>query len=324
MNRQNRQGIADAAGTSFDPRYLAAKKSIDDRALNQHVWEKLHTALRQIRSHDRIQRSKGDEPLRILEVGAGIGTMLSRIVDLNLLPGTATYLATDNDPRQQQAARTHLTHWSQKRDHSLSWSGRHHGRLRTVDNEISLTLEQVSIEELAKQAHPDGPFHLLLAHAVLDLVDVAAILPHLVTQLASNGMLYCTCNFDGQTVFLPENAADEEIIKLYHVSMETRQPGASHTGRRLLRLLQYLDLEILATGSSDWNIHPTNRQYAADATFFLHAIVETVALELAQKNNPLSGLAAWADLRHRQIEAGELSFFARHLDVLARYHSSRP
>ena len=324
MNRQqHRQGIADATGTSFDPHYLAAKKSIDDRTLNQHVWETLYTALQQIRRHDDIL-NKGDEPLRILEVGAGIGTMLSRIIDWNLLPDTATYLATDNDPGQQQAARTYLTHWAQRRGHSLSWSGRHHGRLRTVGNEISLTLERASIEELADQAHPDGPFHLLLAHAVLDLVDAAAVLPQLVTQLANSGMLYCTCNFDGETVFLPKNVADEEIIRLYHASMETRQPGASHTGRRLLRLLQDLDLEILATGCSDWNILPTNRQYATDTTFFLHAIVETVVLELAHKSNPLSGLAAWADLRHRQIEAGKLSFLARHLDVLARYHTSRP
>ncbi len=317
MTRQNHQGIADATGTSFDPRYLSAKKSIDDRALNQSVWQMLDKTLHQI-------GGKGNKPIHILEVGAGIGTMFARTIDQKLLSGVTTYLATDNDPGQQLAARTYLTTWAKKRGHDLSWSGQHRGQLNTAGADIALTLEHVSIEELAGKVHPAGPFHLLLAHGVLDLVDAAAVLPQLLSQLIRGGLAYCTCNFDGETVFLPENKADEEIIRLYHGSMETRLPGASHTGRRLLSLLQNPDVDILAAGSSDWIIHPRNQQYSPDATFFLHAIIETVAAELAQKSNPPAGLADWADLRHRQVEAGELTFLARHLDLLARRKSSLP
>src|SRR5260370_37157508 len=51
-------------------RYLAAKKSVDDRALNWQVWQRLVTAL---------PRATPQQPLRILEVGAGIGNMVERL-----------------------------------------------------------------------------------------------------------------------------------------------------------------------------------------------------------------------------------------------------
>ena len=44
-------------------RYLAAKKSVDDRALNWRVWQRLVTAL---------PRATTEQPLHILEVGADI------------------------------------------------------------------------------------------------------------------------------------------------------------------------------------------------------------------------------------------------------------
>ena len=52
-------------------RYLAAKKSVDDRALNGQVWQHLVAAL---------PRATPQLPLRILEVGAGIGSMVERLL----------------------------------------------------------------------------------------------------------------------------------------------------------------------------------------------------------------------------------------------------
>ena len=52
-------------------RYLSAKKSVDDRALNQHVWQSLHAAL--------CIQSEPAAPLRVIEIGAGIGTMVERM-----------------------------------------------------------------------------------------------------------------------------------------------------------------------------------------------------------------------------------------------------
>ena len=109
--------------------------------------------------------------------------------------------------------------------------------------------------------------------------------------------------------------------------MEARLTGASHTGRRLLTFLHSSGLEILAAGSSDWVIHPRRAGYSLDETFFLHAIIETVERELSKEKKSLSdlaNLANWANLRHRQIETVELSFLARHLDLLVQHHPALP
>ena len=66
-------------------RYLAAKKSVDDRALNWQVWQHLVAAL---------PRATLEQPLRILEVGAGIGSMVERLLTDDVLTH-ATYTAIE-------------------------------------------------------------------------------------------------------------------------------------------------------------------------------------------------------------------------------------
>ncbi len=315
ITSQDCQEILPERNKSFDPRYLAAKKAIDDRALNYHVWQTLR---------ENLPQTTGSEPVNILEIGAGIGTMLERMVDRNVLTGPVIYVATDNDPDQLRAARQYLSSWAGKMGHTLSWLGEHQGQLCTTTADISLRFELSSAEQLADRSTLPGNFHLLIAHAVLDLVDFPVLLPRLLTNLTNHGLAYFTCNFDGETLFLPECSGDERIIELYHGSMETRLAGASHTGRRLLTFVQRPGLELLAAGSSDWVIHPRNGHYLADEIFFLHTIIETVELELKHNPNSPSDLAHWARLRHGQVEAGELTFLARHLDLLVRQRLSLP
>ena len=79
-------------------RYLAAKKSVDDRALNEYTWQALARALPQ----------KG---MQVLEIGAGIGTMVERIIERRLFAADVAYTAIDTPARQYrrgsaQAAKT--------------------------------------------------------------------------------------------------------------------------------------------------------------------------------------------------------------------------
>ena len=60
-------------------RYLAAKRSVDDRALDRRLLDRLADGA--VRAAD-----DGDGPLRVLEVGAGVGTMVERLVERELLP----------------------------------------------------------------------------------------------------------------------------------------------------------------------------------------------------------------------------------------------
>jgi len=54
----------------FFPHYLAAKKSVDDRALNRLVWQRLANAI-----------AARKAALEVLEIGAGIGTMAERVAE---------------------------------------------------------------------------------------------------------------------------------------------------------------------------------------------------------------------------------------------------
>jgi hypothetical protein len=305
-------GIGDGDGEGFSCRYLAAKKGIDDRALNRHVWDTLLRVL---------PHTTAGAAARILEIGAGIGTMVERAGERGLLTGAGLYRATDREIAHLRTAQHRLQHWAMARGDALLWHDHGQGVLRGSGGDMALVLERVSVEELAQQPKPSAPFHLLIAHALLDLVDFHQLLPGLFAQLSPHGLLLLTCNFDGDTVFLPADPGDEEreIIGRYHASMEQRLAGASQCGRRLLSFLQAQGLTIVAAGASDWVVHPQEGAgYAADDAFFLHAMVATVAHELAKKGPPPLALASWARTRHRQIEAGQLTFMARHLDLLAR------
>lgn len=73
-------------------RYLAAKRSVDDRALNRPVWERLASEL-----------PSGPE---VLEIACGTGTMFARMRAWGLLAGGAAYLGIDADPANIRTART--------------------------------------------------------------------------------------------------------------------------------------------------------------------------------------------------------------------------
>ncbi|MGQ9491918.1 MAG: hypothetical protein ACUVR4_14420 [Anaerolineae bacterium] len=87
-------------------RYLAAKVTVDDRALNRHVWERLAEALP---APDTLGR-----PLRVLEVGAGIGTMVERFLTW-LPPRALAYTALDALPENIAEARRRLPAWAAAR-----------------------------------------------------------------------------------------------------------------------------------------------------------------------------------------------------------------
>jgi len=79
-------------------RYLAAKKNLDDRSLNRRGWDRLRQA---------VQERPEPAPLRVLEVGCGIGTMIERLLDWGLL-GQAVYTAIDAEAANLAAARERL------------------------------------------------------------------------------------------------------------------------------------------------------------------------------------------------------------------------
>src|ERR1700722_2052687 len=150
----------DEASVSFDyARYLAAKTTVDDRALNRHVLTEL-----------RFLMPAGSP--RVLEVGAGLGTMVARLLDWGAI-GAGEYILLDADRQLLDSARRWLGDWAAARGlrSDLLPDGLQVGDLR-------VRLEHAELGRYL-EAGPGALADVLIANAVLDLVDVPAVLPGL-------------------------------------------------------------------------------------------------------------------------------------------------
>ena len=196
------------------PRYLTAKKSIDDRAINQ-------TVLAGVRR--RLAHGAAERALRILEIGCGIGTMVERVMDWNLARH-CRYTAVDRDPGHIEQARIRLGGWAAANGYRLTLLEGEAYRLAKNHRELVLRLLRADAHGLSPGAHGLKRCDLVLAHAFMDLADIEHLLPLLRQMLLPGGLLYFTLNFDGQTVIMPEVSPDldRHIVDLYHLSMDLR------------------------------------------------------------------------------------------------------
>ena len=286
---------------AFDfTRYLASKRTVDDRALNRQVWQTLADAVAGELTPDR--------PLRVLEVGAGIGTMVERCVEWGLF-ASADYTAIDSEESNIEVARRRLAHLT---------AGEEEG--------LRVGLQTANLYEFAARRENRQRFDLIIAHALLDLLHLPTALPSLLGMVRPGGLFYFSINFDGATLFLPEIDAglDGRIEALYHRSMDTRmtdgQPsGDSRTGRRLFHALRGCGADVLAAGSSDWVVHPVGGAYRADEAYFLGCILHFVeSTLLGHPELDAREFEDWLAVRRRQVVGGELVYVAHQLDYCGR------
>jgi SAM-dependent methyltransferase len=297
-------------------RYLAAKKSIDDRALNQHVWGCLTQVLPQ---------GTPDAPVRVLEIGAGIGTMVERLVEWGLLQH-ATYTGIDANPETIQESRHRLPAWMLRRGFGLLEETPTRRLFRRHAHQIVVETETIDLQRFLRRTQGQRAWDLLIAHAVLDLLDLPTTLPSLLSLLRPGGLCYFTITFDGATILQPEidPAFDAQIETLYHQTMDQRRidgqsAGDSRSGRHLFGHLRAVGVELLDAGSSDWVIFAGPDGYPGDEAYFLHFIVYTMRMAL-QGHSQLDSdrFAHWIAERHAQIEQGSLVYIAHQLDFLGR------
>jgi hypothetical protein len=288
------------------PRYLAAKTTVDDRALNRHVLAELC----------RLVPSGAPQ---VLEVGAGLGTMVARLMDWGAI-GAGEYVLLDADRQLLDCSRRWLCDWAAARGlrSDLLPDGLWVGdlRVRLVHAELGSYLE----------ASHGPPADLLIANAVLDLVDVPAVLPGLLRLLVTGGVYWFTINYDGESIFTPGHPHDDQIMRAYHRDMDERirygrPAGESRTGRRLFHYLRAAGAPALAAGPSDWVVSAgPDGKYPGDEAYFLRTILNTIrsALRSRQDRVEPAGLADWLAVRGRQLAAGELVYIAHQLDFVGR------
>jgi SAM-dependent methyltransferase len=297
----------DEASMTLDyARYLAAKTTVDDRALNRHVLAVLC----------RLMPAGAPQ---VLEVGAGLGTMVARLMDWGAV-SAGEYILLDADRQLLDCSRRWLCDWAAARGLR---SGLLPDGLRLGDLRVRLVHAELgSYLEAADGAAAD----VLIANAVLDLVDVPAVLPGLLRLLAPGGVYWFTINYDGETVFEPRHPLDEQVMRAYHRDMDERirygrPAGDSRTGRLLFHHLRDAGAPALAAGSSDWVVHPApDGNYPADEAHFLSRILDTIRDALRNRPDRVepADLADWLAARCRQLAAGDLVYIAHQLDYTGR------
>lgn len=299
-------------GTYSYRRYLDAKRTVDERALDRRVAERLRAELAGV-----------SPPLDVLEVGAGTGATIERVATWDALPDRVRYTAVDIDPDLVARARTRL----------LDGTGNRPFEAHERDGAVVLEREEgtVVVDPVVRDAfefveETDREWDLLVAQAFLDTTDVREALATFGGAVTSGGLLYVPITFDGGTILEPpiDPAFDRRVERRYHHQIDTRgesgdEGGDARAGRHLLTALPALGGAVVAAGSSDWVVVPDADGYPADEAYFLHHIIETIRDAL--DDDPALDSARfdeWIETRHRQVEDGRLVYVAHQLDVLGR------
>jgi len=286
------------------PRYLLSKQSVDDRALNKDVLAALKTNL-------------PAEPLSIIEVGGGIGTMLARLLRWEVI-SRAEYTLVDGMEENIRFSRTWLPDWAL--EYGLLVEENDTDELHIFDEQRDLRVKLVHADVFEFTAQQPEPADLLIAHAFLDLLPMPESLSKLFTL--TRDLAWLTVNFDGLTTLEPviDLVLDAKIERLYHRSMDARPSGGdSRSGRHLFGYLEQAGAEIVSAGASDWVAYPVDGRYPADETYFLQFILHFIDETLEDHPNLEAAVFAdWLAKRRSQIERGELVYIAHQVDFLAR------
>ena len=293
------------------PRYLLAKQTVDDRALNRHV---LNT----------LKENLPEPPIRIIEVGAGMGNMLARLLSWKMIT-QADYVHEDALEENIEYAAKWIPRWAVEAGMQAQSFGEDRLRVFSDEQDVRVTLEPANLMDFI-QTHPQ-PADLLIAHAFLDLLPM----PESMSKLLSltKNLAWLTINFDGLTSFEPtiDSKLDATIEQLYHATMDTRPTGGdSRIGRHLFGYLRAAGAQVLAAGASDWVVYPESAgnlqhagRYPADEAYFLYFILHFFEESLTGRPElDADAFALWLKERRAQVERGELVYIAHQMDFLVR------
>ncbi|MFD1587351.1 hypothetical protein ACFR9U_10170 [Halorientalis brevis] len=300
--------MADTPASYSMQEYLTAKRSVDDRALNRRVLDRVTTFL-----------DERDAP-DVLEVGAGTGAMVARALAWDLLPDGTAYTAIEIDPDSVALARETVRAAARAADYRISEQAAEEVRLVRDDREITVTVREADAFAFVERA--ERTWDLLIGAAFADLVGASAV--ERLLGAVPDGACYFPITFDGMTRFHPaaDPAFDALIERRYHATMNDGALG-SQAGRRLVSELKGAGWDVPAVGGADWTIHPTGGTYPEGEGYVLHYLLETIASAVDdQPDVDGERLEQWLTRRHRQVTDGELLFVAHNLDVFGQHESN--
>lgn len=286
------------------PRYLLAKQSVDDRALNKDVLAALKANLPK-------------EPFSIIEVGGGIGTMLARLIRWDIVT-RIDYTLVDGMAENIEFAHKWLLEWARENGLEIEELGKDRLRIFDKQHDVRVNLVQADVFEFI--ARKPEPADLLIAHAFLDLLLMPEGLSKLF--LLTKKLAWLTINFDGVTSLEPviDPDLDSQIERMYHETMDTRTSGGdSQSGRHLFGHLKQVGAQVEAAGASDWVVYPVDGQYPDDEAYFLYFILHFFEESLGEQPGlDKDAFASWVVERRDQVMHGELVYIAHQIDFLVR------
>ena len=346
-------GDAIAADTAAFRRYLRAKRTVDDRALDRRLVGVFRKRL-------AARAAEAEGPLRVLEAGAGLGTMVARLIDWEVLPpGETRYAAVDLDAGAIAGLRPFLRDWAAERDASVSVADAGEavdGDAFVVETDArTVAVESVAADAVEYAAARSGEWDALIGTALLDVLDFDGLEP-LLDALAPGGTYYFPITFDGGTRFRPAHPADKAIERRYHAHMDAKPGGSSRAGGDALERLRATEgATLLGVAGSDWVVRPVEgvtrergsaSAYPGDEAFFLRHILDTVERAVGEviergdgdpdarravsgdldpdfPSDPAAELDEWLAHRRRQLDAGDLVYLTHQLDLIGRVDEER-
>lgn len=278
-------------------RYLTAKRSVDERARDRRVRDRLLAAL--------------PETPRVAEAGCGAGLTLAELYEWGVRP--SSYLGVDEDDGIVAFAQGVLPRVLRRR--GVDAVGTDAG-CRVADADLGFAAGD-ALSVLPRAASTEGGVDLLLAQSFLDLVPLADALDAAAATVAPGGLVYAPLTFDGDTAFSPAQPADDRVVSAFHDAIDATPGRDTRAARHVRERLRERDADVLAVGASDWIVRPVDGAYRADERYFLACILDFVADAVGD----VAGANEWLAARRRQLAAGELTYVARNHDLLYRPRS---
>src|SRR5689334_23278086 len=129
--------------------YLLSKQTVDDRALNKDVLNALRVNL-------------APQPVTIIEVGGGIGTMLKRLIQWDILC-TGDYILVDAMEANIAYAQEWIPQWATEAGLSVERFGPDQLRVCDQTRDVRISLERADVFDFIQKN--EKPADLLIAHA---------------------------------------------------------------------------------------------------------------------------------------------------------------
>jgi SAM-dependent methyltransferase len=258
--------------------YLAAKRGLDDRALNRDVLSAFADAL-------------PAEPT-VLEVGCGTATMPERLFEWGVVEA-GRWVAVDTHPEAIEAGRERL---ATRGDATVE-----DGAIRIGD----LAVELVRADAFEYASRVDERVDAVVGSAFFDIVDV----PKAISAFgAVTDLIYAPITYDGTTTFVPGDAEDDTVLGRYHEHMRSRRPGGPNGGRLLRTALASVE----AAGESPWTISPP---YTTGEKTVLEHVLGTIDDAVSSMGYDAE---SWVRRRRRQLDARALHYRAANVDLLGQ------